>query len=228
MGKITIQQETTIDPISLIGREAGVCWGADILDETKNYKRGMDCLVSGHGRTWEYPQAYIVLEGYSARVIRELYTHIGGGPTRLQASTRYINYQKGFDYVVPPSILGNEEANQVYCDAMQEIVTAMQKLEVMNIPREDCGMLLPLGMESKVVLRTNLRNLIDMAHQRLCTRAYWEYRQLMRDLMNALSAYSPEWKYLVEQYFVPKCEVSGFCTEKKCCGRKPQKTADTI
>ena len=114
MGKIIIQGETVKDPISLIGREAGVCWGADILAEDKNYKRGLDCLISGHGRTLEYLQAYVVLEGYSARVIRELYTHIGGAPTRLQASTRYIDYQKGFDYVIPPKISSNEEANQVY------------------------------------------------------------------------------------------------------------------
>lgn len=223
MGMITIQNETTIDPISLIGREAGVCWGADINNAEKNYKRGMDCLVSGHGRTWEYPQVFMVLDGYSARVIRELYTHIAGGPTRLQASTRYINYEKGFDYVVPPTIKNNEESNQIYCDAMSEIVTAMQKLEALNIPREDCGMLLPLGMETKVVFRTNLRNLIDMSHQRLCTRAYWEYRQLMNDMKKALGEYSEEWKYLVDTYFQPKCEVVGFCTEKQCCGRKPKK-----
>ena len=99
----------------------------------------------------------------------------------------------------------------------------MQKLEALNMPREDVAMLLPLGMESKVVLRTNLRNLIDMAHQRLCTRAYWEFRQLMRDLMQGLSEYSEEWKYLVDTYFVPKCEVCGFCTEKKSCGRMPAK-----
>ena len=73
------------------------------------------------------------------------------------------------------------------------------------------------------MLRTNLRNLIDMAHQRLCTRSYWEYRRLMQDLMQALSAYSDEWKYLVDTYFVAKCEVTGFCTEKKSCGRKPQR-----
>ena len=36
MGKIIIQKETTTDPISLIGREAGVCWGADITDKEKN------------------------------------------------------------------------------------------------------------------------------------------------------------------------------------------------
>ena len=45
----------------------------------------------------------------------------------------------------------------------------------------------------------------------------------MRDLMKELSEYSEEWKYLVENYFVPKCEVCGFCTEKKSCGRKPVK-----
>ena len=223
MGKITIQKETTIDPISLIGREAGVCWGADVTNEEKNYKRGIDCLTSGHGRTWEYPQAYMVLDGYSARVIRELFTHIGGAPSRLQASTRYINYQKGFDYVIPPSVNGKTSAAKVYEDAMRNITESMQKLESLNIPREDVAMLLPLGMESKVVLRTNLRNLIDMAHQRLCARAYWEFRQLMRDLMQALSEYSDEWKYLVDNYFVPKCEVCGFCTEKKSCGRKPMK-----
>ncbi len=223
MGSIIIQKETTVDPISLIGREAGVCWGADITNEEKNYKRGIDCLISGHGRTWEYPQVYMVLDGYSARVIRELYTHIGGGPTRLQASTRYINYQKGFGYVTAPAIKANSEAKEIYASAMQDITTAMQKLEALGLPREDIAMLLPLGMESKVVLRTNLRNLIDMAHQRLCTRAYWEYRQLMKDLMKELSAYSEEWKYLVDHYFLPKCEVYGFCTEKKSCGRKPQK-----
>ena len=223
MGRIIIQSETTLDPVSLIGREAGVCWGADILDGEKNYKRGVDCLASGHGRTWEYPQVYMVLEGYSARVIRELYTHIGGGPTRLQASTRYINYQKGFEYITPPTVEKNEEAKLIYDNAMNEILTAMQKLDELSIPREDSGMLLPLGMESKVVLRTNLRNLIDMSHQRLCTRAYWEYRLLMKELMEQLSGYSDEWKFLVENYFKVKCDVSGYCTEKNTCGRKSKK-----
>lgn len=222
MGQIIIQKETTPDPISLIGREAGVCWGGNIEDAEKNYKRGLDCIASGHGRTWEYPQVYMILDGYSARVIREFYTHIGGGPTRLQASTRYINYQKGFPYVTAPSIQAKPEAVAVYDKAMDEILTAMQKLEEMGLPREDIGMLLPLGMETKVVFRTNLRNLIDMAHQRMCTRAYWEYRILMQDMVKALSDYSEEWAYLTKKYFQPKCEVTGFCTEAKCCGRKPK------
>lgn len=223
MSKIIIQEETTKKPISLIGKEAGVCWGADVTNEEKNYKRGLDCLASGHGRTWEYPQVYMILDGYSARVIRELYTHIGGSPTRLQASTRYIKYDKGFDFVVPPSIKDNENACQIYKAAMANILKGMQELDALNIPREDIGMLLPLGMETKVVVRTNLRNLIDMSHQRMCTRAYWEYRKLMKDLKTELSQYSEEWNYLADQYFAAKCDVMGYCTEKQSCGRKPKK-----
>lgn len=220
---IIIQEETPRFPISLIGKEAGVCWGADTEDKEKNYKRGIDCLKSGHGRTWEYPQVYVVIDGYSARMMRELYTHIAGGPTRLQASTRYINYEKGFDYITPASVLKDPAALKEYEDMMEGIQAHLKKLEELGVPREDSAMGLPLGMASKMVLRTNLRNLIDMSHQRLCTRAYWEYRDFMQDLMNELSTYSEEWAYLVEHYFVPKCDLTGFCTEKKCCGRKPKK-----
>jgi thymidylate synthase (FAD) len=28
---------------------------------------------------------------------------------------------------------------------------------------------------------------------------------------------------MVDNYFMPKCELVGYCTEKKCCGRKPYK-----
>lgn len=225
MGKIIIQEETTKYPITLIGKEAGICWGADTTDQEKNYKRGLDCLASGHGRTWEYPQIYMILDGYSAKVIREFYTHIGGASSRLQASTRYIKYQKGFDYITPPSIARNGEAYEIYQEAMNQILYNMQRLDELGIPKEDSSMLLPLGMETKVVCRMNARTAIDMSHQRLCTRAYWEYRKLMYDLMEELSELSEEWKYLVDNYFKPKCEVMGFCTEKYCCGRKPKKVA---
>ena len=73
-----------------------------------------------------------------------------------------------------------------------------------------------------MVWRTNLRNAVDMSHQRECSRAYWEFRDFMRDFKKALSEYSEEWATLVETQFKPKCEVCGFCTEKFSCGRKPK------
>lgn len=223
MAKVIIQSYTTKDPITLIGTEAGVCWGADIANTEKNYKRGIDCLESEHGRTFEFPDVYMILDGYSARVIREWYTHIGGAPTRLQASTRYIDYAKQFNYVTPPKIAANNEANEIYTKAMNDIAEAVRSLEALGIPREDNAMLLPLGMSTKIVCKHNLRNLLDMSRQRMCTRAYHEYRALFNDILKALSEYSDEWKTLVDTYFMPKCEKTGFCTERYSCGRKPKK-----
>lgn len=226
MGQIIIQNRTTKDPITLIGEEAGICWGAKTDNPERNYKRGLDCINNQHGRTWEFPDVYLTLDGYSARVIREWYTHIGGAPTRLQGSTRYINYTKddGFKYVIPHTIARNPDALEIYENTMHAINHYCHTLEVdYDIPREDATMLLPLGMETKIVGKYNLRTLVDMAAQRECTRAYWEYREIMRDLKKALSDYSPEWKLLVDMLFAPKCEKLGYCPEKDSCGRKPKK-----
>ncbi len=222
MGNIKILEETTRNPITLMGQRAGVCWGADITDKEKNYKRGLDCLNSGHGRVMEYVNVEMSLDGYSARGIREWYTHTGGAPTRLQASTRYINYAD-FKYVVPASVLNYSGARLLYASVMEKISSTAEILERdFGIPREDAAMLLPLGMATKIVDKRNLRNLIDMSHQRMCTRAFWEYRELMRDLCNALKEYSEEWAYLVDNYFKPKCKVTGICPEKKSCGAMPK------
>ena len=222
MGKVIITEDTTKEPITMIGRYAGECWGADTSDPIKNYKRGIDCLESEHGRTWEFPDIYMILDGYSARVIREWYTHIGGSPTRLQASTRYIDYEHGFNYVVPNSIRNDEKKYEIYSEAIHQINKALVELNDLGTPREDSAMLLPLGMTTKIACKHNFRNIADMSGQRECTRAYWEYRDIMRDLHIALSEYSEQWRYLADMYMIPKCEKVGFCTEKKSCGRKPK------
>lgn len=224
MGTIIILSETTKYPITLIGERAGICWNADISNREKNYKRGMDCILANHGRTLEFVNVEMIIDGYSARVMREWYTHIGSMPSRLQASTRYIDYEdKSFSYICPSSILNNEEGSKIYCDAMDDIQESLRKLSALNLPREDIALLLPLGMTTKIVDKRNLRNLIDMSHQRMCTRAYWEYRQLFNDICKALREYSDEWGWIVDNLFVPKCELFGYCTEKKSCGRKDKK-----
>ena len=220
MGSIIILPETTKNPITLMGERAGICWGADTSAPEKNYKRGWDCITSGHGRVMEYVEVSMILDGYSARVIREWYTHIGGMPTRLQASTRYINYGE-FDYVVPPSVRDDEEPSFIYLQIMHEISCAIADLEAKGIPREDIAMLLPLGMTTRIVDKRNLRNPVDMSRQRMCQRAYWEFREMFGAIYGQLSKYSDEWNELVGEVFYPKCEILHYCPEKHGCGRYP-------
>ena len=148
-------------------------------------------------------------------------------PYRLSADTapgltRYINYDN-FAYVTPPSVEKDEEAVQTYQSAMNDIMTAYEKLQIAGVPKEDAAMVLPLGMTTRVVDKRNLRNVADMSHQRMCTRAYHEYRKLFNDYIKALSEYSEEWATLVKMLMKPKCEVLGYCPEKNSCGRKPKK-----
>ena len=221
MGTVTILKETTKNPLTLIGERAGVCWGADTGSPEKNRKRGIDCIESGHGRTLEFVNVEMVLDGYSARVIREWYTHIGGAPTRLQASTRYIDYGQ-FEYVTPPSIRDNLFACAEYENMMECIKDVLVTLNDLGIPREDAAMLLPLGMTTRIVDKRNLRNLIDMSRQRMCNRAFWEFRELFRDISIALVNYSEEWGWIVNSCFHEKCVELGYCPEKHGCGKYPK------
>ena len=212
---VRILEYTNKYPLSLIGEAAGICWGSNVSDDDRNIQRAIDCINNGHERVAEFGDVYMVLEGYSARTIRELYTHIGGMPTRLQASTRYINY-KDFDYITHPHF--NENQNEIYKEAMEKSISYYKKLLDAGVAKEDAANILPLGMQTTIVYRINARALFTMSHQRECKRAYWEYRDgIMKDIKEALSNYSPQWKCIVDTWFQPKCKYLGYCPEKNGC-----------
>ena len=224
MGTIKILEQTCKNPIQFIGQCAGIAYGSDVTDPKKNYSRGLNCVKSGHGRALEFCDVYMDIQGYSARVIREFMRHVADGLTVIQESTRYINYSN-FDYVIPPKIEENwDTTRDIYVSTMDMISDAVTSLiDIYNIPKEDAANLLPLGMTTGLSCKHNLRTLEAMAHQRFCSRAYWEFQDLMKDLKEALSDYSEEWKTLCDMLFVAKCERYGYCEEEFSCGRYPMK-----
>ena len=201
----------TPNPLTLMGKCASFCWNSKPSPQI-----GIDCIESGHGRVLEYPEVTLAISGYSARVIREIYTHIIG-TTRLQASTRYIEYGD-FDYITPESISQNENTKNIYDNLMNEISSTYFKLQTLNIPKEDIAMIMPLGMESKIALKINARAILHMAEDRECKRAYWEFRKFMKELKGVVEALDSEWEKIIS-YAKPKCEVHGYCSEKNSCGR---------
>ncbi len=201
----------TKKPLTLMGQCASSCWNSNPSSQI-----GIDCIESNHGRVLEYPDVIVEISGYSARVIREIYTHIVG-TSRLQASTRYIEYGN-FNYIVPDSIQKNYLAFKEYLSCIQKIKETYLVLQQFDIPKEDIANVLPLGMESKMVLKINARAILHMAELRLCNKAHWEYRKFMRELLDTLSKLDEEWATIVS-YAKPKCEIYGFCNEKNSCGK---------
>ena len=204
----------------------GVCWAAPLDDVEKNRKRAISCIKAGHGRVLEYVDVEMVISGVSARCMRELYTHIGGSPTRLQSSTRYVSEEQGFGYYIPPKIENNEELKPIYEDGMETIQKTYNSLMEYGSTKEDAANILPLGMESKMVWKINLRALINFMNRRLCTRALKEIRDLSIEIKDRLTEKNEEWAWIAENLFVPTCEIYKyrnpnlvFCPEQQCCGR---------
>ena len=215
--------DATHRPIQHIGKMAGVCYGSNVDNELKNYKRGIDCIESDHNRTFEYVDVTMEIDGYSNRVIRELYTHVIG-VTRLQQSTRYIDMSKRFEeYYIPKSIKDNPDTLEAYEDTMWVIQNAYEFLLEHGIPKEDAGNLVPLGQHTKIVLKANLEAIFHFFSSRTCTRVLPEFRALMNEMRLALMDIDIEWELICKDYCVTKCVTLGFCPEKKSCGRYPNK-----
>ena len=231
MGTITILPETTKNPITLMGQRAGVCWGGNVEDPEKNY---LEEIQVQEQREWDFE--YVHQKTGEQRWFHNIAmcSEVNGKKKYIlvmsdrtsdkkmnQARTRYINYAgRGFDYIIPPSIQNNKEALEKYQALMAHINEECRALqEDYGIPKEDVANGLPLGMTASIVDKRNLRSLTEMSHQRMCNRAYWEYRQLFGDIRKALSEYSEEWRWIADNLFMPKCDYFGYCSETRPCGK---------
>ena len=224
--KIELLDGTTEFPLQKMGYNAGVCWDAPLDDAEKNKKRAISCIKSGHGRVMEYVDIELVIDEVSARCLRELYTHIGGAPTRLQSSTRYVSEQDGFGYYIPPKIENDLANKTVFTNGMSDIQNAYNALLENNVSKEDAANILPLGMNSKMVWKVNLRTLINFMNRRLCMRALREIRELAVEIKDRLAEKNDEWAWIADNLFVPTCEMYKyrnpnlvFCPEAQCCGK---------
>lgn len=214
----------TPNPLTTMGEISGIAYNST---NPKRFRKIAErCLEEGHGRISEFSDVVIEIDGYSAKMVRELYTHIVG-TSRVQQSTRYVDYSKGqFGYVTPPSVIksGKEE---VWHKTMIEINKAMNVLKENGVPVEDFTNLLPLAYTTKMILKINVRALVSMFHVRACTCTYHEYRRFMAELRKLLSSLDEEWKFLADNYFVAKCIASGYCDEiTRACGIRPLKKND--
>ncbi len=134
-----------------------------------------------------------------------------------QKSQRYVKEKGQFDYLIPPTIERNEELKAKFENFMTEISKLYCEFTEAGIPAEDARAVLPNAAATSIVASLNLRELIHIANLRLCTRAQYEIRHMVKAMCDELVAQEP-W---LKSYLVPKCQRLGFCDEDKSCGRMP-------
>ena len=85
------------------------------------------------------------------------------------------------------------------------------ELQTMGVPNEDARYILPNACMTSLYLSCNLRELIHMANERLCLRAQWEIRELVKQMVALVN---PDLQFML----VPKCKSGRIICHEKCGG----------
>lgn len=185
-------------------------------DEEKMLKLIERVISSGHYSTIEHIQVSFAISNVSRACTHQLVRH--RHMSFSQKSQRYVKEKGQFDFIIPPTIEKNEALKEKFVAFMGEISDKYQEFIDAGIPAEDARAVLPNATASSMVASLNLREMIHLANLRLCTRAQYEIRLLVKAMCDELLK-EEAW---LKPYLVPKCERLGFCDEDKSCGRKPQ------
>jgi len=130
-----------------------------------------------------------------------------------QRSQRYVN-EDGFGYVTPDTIKKESFTHYEYDEMISKLHDLYNQFVEMGIPKEDARFILPNSTETEIDVMINLHSLMDLAKERLCTRAQWEIRDIVWQMRNQVVAKWP----IFGEYIKPKCQVIGYCPEHKSCG----------
>lgn len=200
MNVILIQ--ATEKPIETIAKIASICYDSD----PKNYLGLVKHLYrNGHHSVFEHIYFTFKIEGISRACSHQLVRHRHCSFT--QRSQRYCS-EDGFDFITPPTINRTE--------FMADITTIERWYELYredDIPNEDARYILPNACATDMYISCNLRELIHIANERLCSRAQWEIRDLVKQMVELVD---PELQFML----VPKCQSGRIICNSPCGGVK--------
>lgn len=215
----------TLSPEETVALGARLCYSkatiADLKDriEKKDQSQFVEKLLNmGHESVFEHASFTFGVEGVSRVLLAQLTRH------RLASfsvqSQRYVSYENGFGYIIPPRIeaLG-EEAVRRFQDQMETIqqwYTGWQKeLGAGEGSNEDARFVLPNACETRILMTMNVRELRHFFSLRMCNRAQWEIREMAKQMHLLCLKTAP----MLFADAGPAC-IRGKCAEgEKTCGK---------
>ena len=198
--------QSTPDPIETISKIASICYDSNPSDPMKLVKH---LYKNGHLSVMEHIYFTFKIEGISRACSHQLVRHRHCSFT--QRSQRYCS-EDGFRVVKPPSIERIDKYDGYY-NLLDYIDKNYEELQALGVPNEDARYILPNACETSLYLSCNLRELIHIANERLCTKAQWEIRELVKEMVSLVD---PQLQFML----VPKCASGRIICNSPCGGTK--------
>lgn len=196
--KVTLIQATP-NPVETIAQIASICYDSDPKNPTALVKH---LYAGGHHSVFEHIYFTFKIEGISRACSHQLVRHRHCSFT--QRSQRYCS-EDGFEFVTPKSI--DTDCNMDI--KMGRIEGWYNGLQAYGVPNEDARYILPNACATSLYLSCNLRELIHMSNERLCSRAQWEIRELVRNMRQLVD---PQLHFML----VPKCKSGRIICNTPC------------
>ena len=193
--------QATPNPVETIAQIASICYDSNPKNPMALVKH---LYAGGHHSVFEHIYFTFKIEGISRACSHQLVRHRHCSFT--QRSQRYCS-EDGFDYVTPPDM--NEAGFWIDIDTIKGWYEEYQGLGISN---EDARYILPNACATSLYLSCNLRELLHMANERLCSRAQWEIRDLVREMCNLVD---PQLQFML----VPKCQSGRIICNSPCGGK---------
>lgn len=216
----------TLSPEEIVALGARLCYSRATIDDLTQRVSAKDqsdfvqkIMGMGHDSVLEHASFTFGVEGVSRVLLAQLTRH------RLASfsvqSQRYVSYEQGFGYIVPPKIaaLGQDAADeyarqmdqmhQWYCQWQERLGAAGES------SNEDARFVLPGACETRLMMTMNVRELRHFFSLRMCSRAQWEIRALATEMHRLCMEVAPA----LFADAGPGC-LRGACPEgAKSCGR---------
>ena len=194
--------QATPNPVETIAQIASICYDSDPKDPIKLVKH---LYKGGHHSVFEHIYFTFKIEGISRACSHQLVRHRHCSFT--QRSQRYCS-EEGFNIVVPKSVEKIDHMGGYYA-LMDRIAGDYEELQGIGVPNEDARYILPNACTTSLYLSCNLRELIHMANERLCVRAQWEIRDLVKEMCKLVD---PQLQFML----VPKCQSGRIICNTPC------------
>ena len=218
----------TLSPEEVVALGARLCYSKarvdDLLErvEAKDQTDFVHKIMSmGHDSVLEHASFTFGIEGVSRTLLAQITRHrVASFSVQSQ---RYVSYESGFGYIVPPKIeaLGEDavaEFEQQMATIHQWYTEWQQKLGTGEGGNEDARFVLPGACETRMMVTMNVRELRHFFSLRMCSRAQWEIRALAAEMHRLCMEVAPT----LFENAGPGC-LRGACPEgEKTCGKMLQ------
>lgn len=218
----------TLSPEEVVALGARLCYSKarvdDLLErvEAKDQTDFVHKIMSmGHDSVLEHASFTFGIEGVSRTLLAQITRHrVASFSVQSQ---RYVSYESGFGYIVPPKIeaLGEDavaEFEQQMATIHQWYTDWQQKLGTGEGGNEDARFVLPGACETRMMVTMNVRELRHFFSLRMCSRAQWEIRALATEMHRLCMEVAPT----LFENAGPGC-LRGACPEgEKTCGKMLQ------